>query len=203
MRHSKKRLQLSRFGAWRRATLQSLARSLFIYQSIRTTKHRAKAAQPLVEKLISLAKENNLAARRRAFKILQDHRLVGLLFNDIALRFTNRKGGYTRVLNLGSRRGDNAEMAILELVEIKKKERKHPKKAKEAEAQAAVEKRPEAKEKPEAAKEKLVAKEKTAEEKKPESKPKEKEKPPIHKKEPTKKFFGGLRSIFKKERDSL
>jgi len=195
MRHSKKRLQLGRFGAWRRATLASLARSLFIHQSIRTTKSRAKAAQPLIEKLISLAKENNLAARRRAFKGLQDHSLVNLLFNDIAPRFSARPGGYTRVLGLGPRRGDNAEMAVLELVEIKKKEKKSAKKAKAPEAQAQLEKSKAVPEKP-------AATEKPAEEKKPEARPKEKEKPPI-KKEPSKKFLGGLRSIFKKERDSL
>lgn len=185
MRHSRKRLQLGRFGAWRRATLFSLARSIFIYQSIRTTKSRAKAAQPLIEKLISLAKENTLAAKRRAFAVLQDHRLVNLLFTDIAPRFSTRKGGYTRVLDLGPRRGDNAEMVVLELVEIKKKEKKAARKAKAAEAGV----QPAAPQKP-------------AEEKKPEAKPKEKEKPPV-KKEPPKKFLGGLRSIFKKERDSL
>ena len=190
MRHTKKRLQLGRFGAWSRATLESLARSLLISQSIRTTRSRAFAVKPLIDKLISLAKENNLTARRSAFKILQDHRLVNLLFNDIALRFTNRRGGYTRIFNLGPRRGDNASMVVLELIEIKKKERKHPKKAKEAQ--------------PEAAKEIAGAiKEKPAEEKKPEVKPKEKEKPAIPKKEPPKKFLRGLRSIFKKERDSL
>ena len=197
MRHSKKRLQLGRFGAWHRATLNSLARSLFIYQSIRTTKTRAKAVQPHVEKLISLAKENTLSARRRAFKVLQDHRLVNLLFTDIAPRFAERKGGYTRVLNLGPRRGDNADMAVLELVEIKKKEKKHPKKLKAAEPQAQGEKLEAAQEKPHA------AKEKPAEEKKQEPKAKEKEKPPIHTKEPTKKFFGGLRTIFRKKSDSL
>ncbi len=190
MRHKKKRLQLGRFGAWRRATLKSLARSLFIYQSIRTTKARAQAVQPLVDQLISLAKENNLAAKRRAFKILQDHRLVNLLFNDIALRFTNRPGGYTRILNLGARRGDNAELAILELVEIKKRERKPVKKSKEA--------KPE----PQAASQEVIE-EKPAEERKPKAKAAEKERPPLRQKEPPKKFLSGLRSIFKKKSDSL
>ncbi|MBM3254962.1 MAG: 50S ribosomal protein L17 [Candidatus Omnitrophica bacterium] len=198
MRHTRKRLQLGRFGAWRKATLKGLARSLFIYQSIRTTKARAMAVKPLVDQLISLAKENTLAARRRSFKILQDHRLVSMLFSDIGPRFDKRKGGYTRVLNLGPRRGDSASMAILELVEIKKKERRHPKKALKGAQPEAVDKRPEpAKEATE------PIKEKPAQEKKAEVKTKEREKPPIQKKEPTKKFLGGLRSIFKKERDSL
>ncbi|MFH0738638.1 MAG: 50S ribosomal protein L17 [Candidatus Omnitrophota bacterium] len=178
MRHAKKRLQLGRFGAWRRATLKGLARSLLIYQSIRTTKARAMAVKPLVDQLISLAKENTLSSRRRAFKILQDHRLVSMLFSDIGPRFDKRTGGYTRVLNLGPRRGDNASLAILELVEIKKKERKHPKKAlKETQPEAGP------------VKDKPAQEEKT-------------EKPPVPKKVSPKKFLGGLRSIFKKERGS-
>jgi large subunit ribosomal protein L17 len=188
MRHKKTRLQLGRFGAWRRATLKSLARSLLINQSIRTTKARAFAVKPLVDKLITLGKLNNLAAKRRAFEILQDHKLVGLLFNDIALRFTNRSGGYTRVLNLGTRRGDNAEIAVLEFVEIKKKERKRLKKTKEVKPDSQ-----------EAAPE--VVKEKPAEEKKHEVKVVEMEKP--HNLKPSNKYLGGLRSIFKKKSDSL
>jgi large subunit ribosomal protein L17 len=188
MRHKKKRLQLGRFGAWRRATLKSLARSLFIHQSIRTTKSRAMAVKPLIDKLITLAKLNNLAAKRRVFKILQDHKLVNLLFNDIALRFATRQSGYTRILNLGPRRGDNAQVVLLELVEIKKKERKRLKKTKDQKLET-QEATPE------------VIKEKPAEEKKREVKVVETEKP--HNLKPPKKFLGGLRSIFKKKSDSL
>jgi large subunit ribosomal protein L17 len=114
--------------------------------------------------------------------------LVSLLFNDIASRFTNKVSGYTRILRLGQRRGDNAQIAILELTEIKKKERRKPKKEKEA--------------KPQEERKAEISKEKPAEEKKPEAQVAVKEKPPIVKK-PGKKFFGGLRKIFKKERDSL
>jgi large subunit ribosomal protein L17 len=188
MRHKKKRLQLGRFGAWRRATLKSLARSLIIHQSIRTTKSRAMAVKPLIDKLITLAKLNNLAAKRRVFKILQDHKLVNLLFNDIALRFTTRPSGYTRILNLGARRGDNAQIVVLELVEIKKKERKRLKKTKEPKLET-QEATPE------------VVKEKPVEEKKHEIKVAEMEKP--HNLKPPKKFLGGLRNIFKKKSDSL
>lgn len=176
MRHAKSRILLNRFTSWRRATLRSLAKNLLIHQSIKTTKTKAYAVKPLVDRLISLAKQNSLTAKRQAYRILCDHRLVSLLFNDIALRFNNKIGGYTRILNLGNRRGDNAELVIIELTEIKKKERKKKTQG--------------VKEKPQ--------------EEKPKPKPEifVKEKPPITKK-PSKSFFGGLRRIFKKERDSL
>jgi large subunit ribosomal protein L17 len=189
MRHSKARLQLNRFTSWRRATLISLARSLLIHQSIKTTIHKAHAVKPLIEKLISLGKDNSLFAKRQAYRILGNHKLVSLLFNDIAPRFTNRIGGYTRIFKLGARRGDNAEVAVLSLTEIKEKE-KRPKKIK-----AETEKKPE----PEAIKEERPLEER---EKKPKIEAAVKEKPPITKK-PGKKFFMGLRNIFKKERDSL
>jgi large subunit ribosomal protein L17 len=187
MRHKKKRLQLNRFTSWHKATLKSLARNLFIHQSIKTSRQKAKAVRPLAEKLISLAKRNTLAAKRRAFSILCSHDLVSLIFNEIGPRFVNKNGGYTRIINLDSRRGDNAQVVILELTEIKKKEPRKPKKEKEA--------------RPEEAKTEIM-KEKPIEEKKPEAGIAVKEKPTIAKK-PTKRFLGGLRKIFRKERDSL
>lgn len=178
MRHAKRRLQLNRFTSWRRATLISLAKALITHQRIKTTMHKAKAAKPLIDRLISLGKKNSLSAKRQVYRILGNHRLVSLFFNDIAPRFANRIGGYTRILNLGIRRGDNAQLAILELTEIKEKE---PKKIK-----IKTEKKPE-----------II-------EEKPKIEPVTavKEKPPITKK-PAKQFLGGLRRIFKKERDSL
>lgn len=175
MRHAKARYQLNRFSSWRRATLHSLAKNLLIHQSIKTTKNRAKAVRPLVEKLITLSKLNTLFARRQAYKILGEHKLVTLLFTDLGPRFNHKSGGYIRILDLGRRRGDDAEMVILELTEIKKKEPRKPVKEKEV--------KPEKEEKP---------KTETA----------VKEKPPSTKK-PAKKFLGGLRNIFKKERDAL
>lgn len=177
MRHRKSRLQLNRFTSWRKATLVSLAKNLFIHQSIKTSKARAKAVRPLVERLISLAKSNTVTRKRQVFRVLQNHKLVSLLFNEIAPRFVNKISGYTRIVALGTRRGDNAEIAILELTEIKKKEVRKPKKAEEI--------------KPEEEKKEVIPKEKAIE-----------ERPPISKK-PTKKFLAGLRKIFKKERDSL
>jgi large subunit ribosomal protein L17 len=184
MRHRKQRGFANRFTSWRKATLMSMARNVLTYQTIKTTKAKAKAAQPLIEYLISLGKANTLAAKRHAFRLLPDHRLVSLLFREIAPRFSARSGGYTRILNLGHRRGDNAELVVFELTEIV---RKHVKKEK-------VQK-PEAAESP---------KQKPVDTSTPvrEAPAQEKQKHPIEKK-PAKKFFGGIRKIFKRERDSL
>ncbi len=191
MRHSKKRRQLGRFTSWHDATIKSLARNMVICQSIKTTMTRAKASRPMVEKLIALGKANSLFARRQAQKILGEHRLVNLLFNDIAPRFANRSSGFTRIISLGNRRGDDAKMVIFELTELKKKEPKKIKPAKESKLQETPrpQETPQAQEPlaPEQAKEFGPAvKERTHEEKKPQ-----------------KKFMGGLRTIFKKNRDSL
>jgi len=185
MRHAKSKYQLNRFTSWRRATVLGLVRSTLIYQSIKTTEARAKAVRPVLEKLISLAKNNTLAAKRRAYKILPDHKLVSMLFTDIGPRFATRIGGYTRIINFSKRRGDDARLVIFELTEIKKKEPRKPKKAKEASVE---QQHPLAhqKIKPEApAGEKRTA-----------------EKSLITKK-PQKKFLEGLKNIFKKERGSL
>lgn len=189
MRHKKKRRQLNRFTSWHKATLVSLAKNLLIRQSIKTSLVKAKAVKPLVERLIFLAKSNSLAAKRRAFKILCDHKLVSQLFNEIGPRFINRASGFTRTINIGLRRGDNASIVIFELTEIKKKEPKLPKKEKEKEI------RP-----PEEGQTIPLKEEKTSQ--KPETKVALKEKPPVIKK-PAGKFLGGLRKIFKKQRDSL
>lgn len=176
MRHRKQRYQLNRFTSWRRATLRSLARNLLIYQSIKTSLIKAKAVKPIIDRLITLTKENSLASRRQAYKILNDHKLVSLLFSDIGERFNHKASGFTRIIKLGLRRGDNAQMAILELTEIKKRKKAIPKKEKE---------------------EKVTPKEPTSKEK-----PIEEKRPPLVEK-PTKGFLRGIKSIFKKERDSL
>ncbi len=151
--------------------------------------HRAKAVRPLAEKLVSLAKENTLSAKREAFAILGDHKLVSVLFNEIGPRFSKRASGYTRIINLTRRRGDDAKIVIFELTELKPKVKK-VKKIKEAKGK-------ETKESVEAVPEAAV------EEKKPEAQVAAfKERPPVTKK-PSKKFLGGIRSIFKKKSDSL
>jgi large subunit ribosomal protein L17 len=117
MRHRQKTQNLSRFSSYFKATMRSLARSMIIKQSIVTTKVRAHLVQPWVENLITLGKKtDSLAARRRAFEVLSDHALVNRLFNDIAPMFSERQGGCTRIIPYKRRRGDNAELVILELV---------------------------------------------------------------------------------------
>ncbi len=188
MRHANRRHRLNRYTSWRKATLISMARSILIYQSIKTTVVKAKAVRPLIDKLITLGKENTLAARRRAFSILQDHKLVQHLFNDVAPRFASRNGGYTRILRYAVRRGDSAELTIMELTEIKKIERKK-KAAKAPKAQAAQHGHEE------------PTHEQKPTEPKHEAKPAAKEpKPELEKKKPVKKFLGGLKTIFKKQK---
>ncbi|MFA6129624.1 MAG: 50S ribosomal protein L17 [Candidatus Omnitrophota bacterium] len=193
MRHAKRRLQLNRFTSWHEATIRSLARNIIICQSIKTTQARAKASRQAIEKLITLAKENTLFARRQAQKVLGEHKLVNILFNEIGPRFSNRGSGFTRIISLGKRRGDDAEMVIFELTEIKKKEVKKAKPAKEAKSQPA-----------QAADETVIEEgsleKETVEEKKHEPAVKE---GPAKDKKPQKKFIGGIRSIFRKKSDSL
>ena len=189
MRHGKKRLQLSRFTSWHDATIRSLARNMVISQSINTTLTRAKASKQLIEKLITLGKKNTLFARRQAQKVLGEHKLVNLLFNEIAPRFAKRNSGFTRIIGLGKRRGDNAEMVIFELTELEKKEIKKLKPAKD--------------EKPHVVSEDVETPQKqTSAEQKKESKIAIKDNP-VDEKRPQKKFMGGLRTIFKKKSDSL
>jgi len=193
MRHHKKTRSLNnRFTSWRKATIKSLARGILLAQSIKTTKTRAQAAQPLVEKLISLSKENSLDARRRAFAILGDHLLVSKLFNEIGPRFSKRDGGYTSIFSLGNRRGDDANVVLFSLTEVKKKEVKKHKKAKQKPEEPQEGEVLPAEQEPKA--------EGQAEEKK---KSEVKEEKPPKTSRPQKKFLGGLRNIFKKERDSL
>ncbi len=116
MRHKQKTQNLSRFSSYYKATIRSLARAVLIHQKIVTTKLKAKISRRLVEKLITLGKRiDSLAARRRAFSVLGDHALVKRLFTEIAPVFAGKNGGYTRIIPYKIRRGDNAEMVVLEL----------------------------------------------------------------------------------------
>ena len=174
MRHAKKRNKLNRFSSWKKATVISLARNILRYGSIKTTSVRAKVSRPYVEKLISLAKSNTLAAKREAFKMLGEHKFVSRLFNETGPLFAKRGSGFTRIIGLGKRRGDDADIVIFELTERKPKEAKrHPKHAETV---------------------------KEAEVKKHDETAVVKEKPPVIKK-PSKNFLGGLKNIFKKQRD--
>ncbi len=119
MRHQKKTLKLNRTTSHRRALLSNLVSSLIREEKLKTTLAKAKAAQPLADKMITLAKEGTLAARRRAVRFLQDGEAVKKLFSEVGPRFTEREGGYTRILKLvNPRRGDGAVMVQLSLVEL-------------------------------------------------------------------------------------
>jgi large subunit ribosomal protein L17 len=100
----------------RKALLRSLTTELIRHGQIKTTKTRAKAVRSHVEKMITLAKDGSLAARRQAIAYLYDKKLVHALFEEAKERYGNRQGGYTRISRTLNRRGDNAEMAIIELV---------------------------------------------------------------------------------------
>ncbi len=116
MRHRKKGRQLSRTRSHRKATLRNLATSLFRHERIETTTAKAKELRPYAERLITLARRGDLHARRLAAMKIQDREVLGKLFDDIAPRYMERPGGYTRVLKVGSRKGDAAEMSLIELV---------------------------------------------------------------------------------------
>jgi large subunit ribosomal protein L17 len=98
--------------------LSTLAGQLFIHQGITTTEAKAKLLRPYAERMITKAKKGDLAARREVLKDLPDRDIVARLFHEIAPRFAERPGGYTRILKLGPRKGDGAQMARIELVEI-------------------------------------------------------------------------------------
>ena len=116
MRHRKKGRSLSRSPSHRKALLRNMATSLFEHERITTTTARAKELRPYAERLITLAKRGDLHARRMAARRIADRSVLGKLFDDIAPRYAERPGGYTRILKLGNRKGDAAEMALIELV---------------------------------------------------------------------------------------
>jgi large subunit ribosomal protein L17 len=117
MRHQKQRNKLSRDSAHRRALLRNLCREVIEHERIRTSQAKAKAAKPKIEKLITLGKRGDLHARRQALSELgQDKFLVHKLFEEVAPRYAERPGGYTRIVKLGPRRSDSTEMVFLELV---------------------------------------------------------------------------------------
>jgi large subunit ribosomal protein L17 len=126
MRHRVKGKKLRRDSAQRKALLRSLVTSFLEKERIRTTLAKAKATRPLAEKMITLGKKNSLHSRRLALRFLYKREVVKKLFDEIGPRFSERPGGYTRIIKVGPRAGDGAEMAILELVgtEFKKKEKK-------------------------------------------------------------------------------
>ena len=117
MRHNRQTHRLGRSKKERKALLEGLVTNLLKAQMIKTTIQKAKAAQRLAEKVITLGKTDSIASRRQVFSYLQDRTLTSKLFKDVAPRFKDRQGGYTRILRLGRRKGDGADLALLELTE--------------------------------------------------------------------------------------
>jgi large subunit ribosomal protein L17 len=117
MRHLKQGRKLGRTTAHRRALLRNLATALLEHERITTTEAKAKELRRVADKLVTLGKRGDLHARRQAFQVVRRNAIVRKLFDNIAPRFAERKGGYTRVLRLGYRPGDAAAMAVIELVD--------------------------------------------------------------------------------------
>ena len=116
MRHRKSGRRLGRNSAHRKAMYRNMVTSLMVHGQIKTTEAKAKELRPYAERLITLARRGDLHARRLAAAKVQDRSVLGKLFEDIAPRFAERPGGYTRILKLGNRKGDAAEMSLIELV---------------------------------------------------------------------------------------
>ena len=110
------RSRLRRVSGARKALLRSLVTALFQHGQIKTTESKAKELRHVADKMISLAKRGDLHARRQAEGFIMDKAVTKKLFDEIAKKYTERNGGYTRIVKIGPRRGDAAEMAVLELV---------------------------------------------------------------------------------------
>ncbi|MBE3095175.1 MAG: 50S ribosomal protein L17 [Actinobacteria bacterium] len=169
MYHGKAGRKLGRTSSHKEAMFRNMVTSVIKHERIRTTDCKAKELRKLAEKMITLGKKGSLHARRQALAVVRDKSLVGKLFGELAERYRDRAGGYTRIIKAGYRFGDNAPVSILEFIpDGKKKEKAKPKakdktkaKAKE-EKKSALESIPEEKKK-EKAKVKAKTKEKAAE----------------------------------------
>jgi large subunit ribosomal protein L17 len=117
MRHHRKGKKLGRDSAHRKALYSNLAGAVIEHGRIKTTLAKAKAVQGIAEQMITLGRRGDLAARRQALAYLRSNDVVTMLFSDVAPRFTDRPGGYTRIVKIGPRAGDSAEMAYLEFVD--------------------------------------------------------------------------------------
>ena len=170
MRHGRRSSRLSRRSEHRTATLDAMAQAIVRHGRIRTTVVKGKEAKRTIDRLVTMGKDGSVAARRRAFVVLQDRDLVKRLFAEIAPRFIDVQGGYTRLLRMPKpRRGDGAQLALLELTRLPVEEAPAPAKVKA----------------------KVKEQEPSAEAPAPEAKGQEAEKP--------KKFFDALRERFKKK----
>ena len=138
MRHQKKTIKLGRTAEHRKALLANQVCSLIEHQRIKTTLAKAKAVRPLAERMVTLGKNGSIHARRTAFATLRQKNAVKKLFEDIAPRSAERNGGYTRIVKLGQRKSDSAQMAFIEWVDMAEVVEERPaeqKKAKKKEAE--------------------------------------------------------------------
>ena len=117
MKHRIKGKKLNRSSSHRKALFKNMAQAIIKHEQIITTLPKAKTMKPLIDKLITLGKKGTLHARRQAFSQLRDNKMVSKLFGDLATRYADRQGGYSRVLKAGYRYGDAAAMAVIELVD--------------------------------------------------------------------------------------
>ena len=117
MKHRIKGRKLNRTSSHRKALFKNMAQAIIKHEQIITTLPKAKTMKPIIDKLITLGKKGSIHARRQAFSQLRDNDIVSKLFSDLANRYANRQGGYSRVLKAGFRYGDAAAMAVLELVD--------------------------------------------------------------------------------------
>jgi len=141
MRHGNGLRQLSRSTSHRRALLRNMATSFIKFERFETTVPKAKELRPVVERLITLGKNDTVASRRQAYSYLMDKTVVAKLFADVGPRCKSRSGGYTRIVRTGFRNGDAAEMAVIELVDKAGEQAK----AEKAEKKATAKKAPAAK----------------------------------------------------------
>lgn len=134
MRHKRAGSKLGRVTAHRWALFRNLLTALFRHERITTTLAKAKAVRPLADRMVTLAKRESLHTRRQVLQVVPDTAVVRRLFDTVAARYTDRRGGYTRIVPTGQRRGDGAPVAILELVDRPESPKGRKGKAKRGEA---------------------------------------------------------------------
>ncbi len=117
MKHNIKHRKLNRTSSHRKALLMNMSNALIKHEQITTTLPKAKELRPFIEKIVTLGKKGDLSARKKTISILQDEKMTKKIFDTLAERYSERKGGYTRIIKLGNRYGDNAETAVIEFVD--------------------------------------------------------------------------------------
>ena len=117
MKHNIKNRKLNRTSSHRKAMFMNMSNSLVKHEQITTTLPKAKELKRFIEKIITLGKKGDLFSRRKAISVLQDQKMVKKIFDILSDRYKDRKGGYTRIIKLGNRIGDNAPMAVIEFVD--------------------------------------------------------------------------------------